>query len=143
MVDNDAEYRAHKAFLLLMVKRYFDVGTVAAASLPGNKLEALEGKSMRAAKSGLRSAIADLIAMSQQVRGAELDHLDAWLKGQGAPTLTRMRITHSSKLNRILARGTIKGRAEYDLVNEWLVVTSGAPEGLHARAQHMVDAWTE
>lgn len=105
-------------------------------SHPITLLEETEKASMANARSGLKTAIHDIVDMTNNWRPSRVAEFDAELRNQGAITLTEARQRYSRKYQRILKRGRIVSEEECYLIKGILDggnMESGMPEELNLR----------
>jgi hypothetical protein len=118
----EAEYQRLERFALALIECLAALG-----HLPGlapafrDGLEAARSRDLTTRLSGVRQAANDLLEMTRDLTVEELAQADRFLQARNAETLTAVRRDAWNQVPRILRRGHIRSRAEYDLLQERLI----------------------
>lgn len=141
------EIEEFRAFMRALFDALATVGEVNAEFAEGMKAAVTQsrGESPSRIRSGLRMALGDVLEMTRDLPAGAVRTLDAHLAGAGVVTLTAMRERIWALLPKIMARGRIRTRAEYDLVNERLIDTteSGFAKEEREKAATMIAAFED
>jgi hypothetical protein len=83
---------------------------------PRRQLDRFAQQSPKMALKGLRQAINDLLEMTRDFHGAQLEELDRLLGDAGAPTISELRLAYARKVFQILRAGVVTSDEDYRLL---------------------------
>ena len=120
--SREAEYERLERFALGLIEHLGARGYLGgAASAFSEGIVAARGRSLAIRLSGIRQAVGDFLEMTRDFSVEELAAADEYLVGVDLEPLTEVRREFWNEVPKILRRGRIRSRSEYDLLNERLL----------------------
>lgn len=109
-----ADYEPLKAFFAWMADRVLEIPPgLAPEDRPLGSLERTEARSMASARSGLASAIGDIVELTEGISAKDLSAFDEALIAEGLPSLSAVRARFGRAVAAIFRRGEIRSEDEY------------------------------